>query len=488
MQQNIPQQAPQEMPGQPTPIQPGALRRVVQKINPIVSRTINRLRQPFIAQPGAQAGAQQAPHSTPPQHVASYSVPPQGQGAVPSGTAPPQVGAQTVHGAVAHGTAVQPVQPVQPVVPSKAAPQPAAPPPRGFMPPPPSPEVVPSRGDAPPRPVQKLNPVLARTKIDFEACKQIVSRMVSDQEVKVKEELKTRPVEPFKPEQPIEAYRYATACGSEWNYMSGSDRFRVCSLCKCHVYDFKNMTIDEVITLVHQREGIEDPCFYMRSDGRFLTRDCPVGVARGRKMLALIAGSVLIFVGVIALSMAMPRRPEPAVSQVARPKAKPKTTEVTVKKETEPVAGAVLQNQSPADGQSGAGAGENAFGASPMDVPPDVASPGSENEPAAGEVLEPPQTGAMPGEYSGAGEPESVQPGEGMTPGAQGGAPYSGAYQAAPAAPAGNTNLPAASSSMPASVAPAPPMVPAPEPGGLTQPADSQIQSAPYVKTYDWKR
>jgi hypothetical protein len=185
-------------------------------------------------------------------------------------------------------------------------------PPPGWMPAPPPPDLVPDRSSNLSRVVKKLNPIVQKTKIDLDACRQVASRMISDQEVKVKEQIAARASEPVELKIPVENYRPATACDSLWmNMPNNGEKYRMCGGCNSFVYDFADLDAEEAQSLVFKREGISKPCFYQRSDGRYLTRDCPVGVQRGRTTLALIVVGALAVVGAIALAVLMPH-PKPA--------------------------------------------------------------------------------------------------------------------------------------------------------------------------------
>ncbi len=65
--------------------------------------------------------------------------------------------------------------------------------------------------------------------------------------------------------------------------MTGDDRVRFCSLCSLNVYNFAEMTQDEIGELLLRSEG-RRVCgrLYRRADGTMLTRDCPTGPLRKR--------------------------------------------------------------------------------------------------------------------------------------------------------------------------------------------------------------
>ncbi|HEY9870206.1 MAG TPA: hypothetical protein V6D08_13650, partial [Candidatus Obscuribacterales bacterium] len=184
-----------------------------------------------------------------------------------------------------------------------------------FLPPPPPPGVVPRRDSPLQRAIKKIDPVITRTLVDLDACRQVVSRIVSDKEVQVKEHLKKEGPQPTKPLQPVDAYRKATPCQAEWDGMSGTDQYRLCYRCKLFVYDFTKMDKSDAEHLVFKREGKTKPRFYRRRDGRFLTADCPVGVARGKKTASVVGLIGVIIVAGIGASWLLPHPQPPLEDQ-----------------------------------------------------------------------------------------------------------------------------------------------------------------------------
>lgn len=253
----------QSSPAKETPPAGGSSRKV-QKLDPVVAKTIKKTK--------LNDQTDEPEPQSPPADTAEPALPPSGKS-----------------------------QPAQQLV---AQPQPAPQP--DFMPPPPPADLVAQK-----RKPGKLNPVIARTKLDLDACKQVVGRMISDKEVKASEDAEFRSKEQPKPPQPIESYRRATPCASDWNAMSGTDRFRMCSQCKLYLYDFTNLELQEAKDIVYQREGNQVTSFYRRKDGKFLVKDCPAGVANAHRMIAIIATGVLLVGAAIASLCLMPPPPAP---------------------------------------------------------------------------------------------------------------------------------------------------------------------------------
>jgi len=59
--------------------------------------------------------------------------------------------------------------------------------------------------------------------------------------------------------------------------MRGNDRIRFCKECNLNVYNFSAMTLVEIEDLTLHREGRLCARLYQRSDGKVLTKNCPVG-------------------------------------------------------------------------------------------------------------------------------------------------------------------------------------------------------------------
>jgi hypothetical protein len=79
----------------------------------------------------------------------------------------------------------------------------------------------------------------------------------------------------------------ASPCPASWDRMEGDDRVRYCSQCRLNVYNLSAMSAAEAEALVREREGRLCVRFYRRRDGTMLTSNCPVGVQRARRWVAL---------------------------------------------------------------------------------------------------------------------------------------------------------------------------------------------------------
>ena len=153
------------------------------------------------------------------------------------------------------------------------------------------------------RVMKKLTAAVETTILDLDACRDVVSRMVTDGETKARDQkfLRTSP-DDVRLTQPIDSYRLAAPCDSDWSDLVGTDRCRFCSQCGLSVYDAAGIGADELNQAIFQKENKENYVLYKRKDGRFLTSNCPVGQKRIRSGILTIACLTLVLAGVIAVA------------------------------------------------------------------------------------------------------------------------------------------------------------------------------------------
>lgn len=79
----------------------------------------------------------------------------------------------------------------------------------------------------------------------------------------------------------------ASPCKEDWDAMQGDDRVRNCASCKLNVFNTRELTEAEILSLIKSANGGR-LCMrvYQRADGTVLTKDCPRGVALLRRRLA----------------------------------------------------------------------------------------------------------------------------------------------------------------------------------------------------------
>src|SRR4051794_30720062 len=83
--------------------------------------------------------------------------------------------------------------------------------------------------------------------------------------------------------------RIAAPCPASWNEMAGDERVRHCTLCSLNVYNFAEMTRDEIRALLARTEGRICGRLFRRADGTLMTSDCPSGLQVLRQRMSRLA-------------------------------------------------------------------------------------------------------------------------------------------------------------------------------------------------------
>ncbi len=101
------------------------------------------------------------------------------------------------------------------------------------------------------------------------------------------------------PLQIVNELQIASPCPASWETMTGDQFVRHCAQCDKNVYDLSELTAQQVIDLIREKEGTLCAKLYRRADGRVLTADCPVGIRdqlrRAIRRTLAIAASVFSF-------------------------------------------------------------------------------------------------------------------------------------------------------------------------------------------------
>jgi hypothetical protein len=87
--------------------------------------------------------------------------------------------------------------------------------------------------------------------------------------------------------------RIAVPCQADWEGMAGDERVRHCTLCSLNVYNFAEMTRDDVRALLLRTEGRVCARLYRRADGTVITRDCPTAIRAIGRRASRIAAAVI---------------------------------------------------------------------------------------------------------------------------------------------------------------------------------------------------
>jgi hypothetical protein len=91
--------------------------------------------------------------------------------------------------------------------------------------------------------------------------------------------------------------------------MQGDERVRYCAVCSLNVYNFAEMTRDEVRELLARNEGRVCVRLYRRADGTVLTRDCPTGLRELRRRASrAAAAAVAMLLSLPAFGFTLPWR------------------------------------------------------------------------------------------------------------------------------------------------------------------------------------
>jgi hypothetical protein len=97
----------------------------------------------------------------------------------------------------------------------------------------------------------------------------------------------------------LDNLRVAAPCHERWDEMTGDERARHCKACDKDVYDLSAMTRDEAEDFLATRGITACVRFFRRADGTVMTTDCPVGVRRRRRKLAIVAGALAAGAGAV---------------------------------------------------------------------------------------------------------------------------------------------------------------------------------------------
>lgn len=97
----------------------------------------------------------------------------------------------------------------------------------------------------------------------------------------------------------LDDIRVASPCPMQWSDMDGDERRRFCGSCKQNVYNFAEMTRQEIVDLLDSGSGRVCGRLYRRHDGTILTRDCPVGLAAAKQQAARVARRVAATLAVV---------------------------------------------------------------------------------------------------------------------------------------------------------------------------------------------
>ncbi|RTL40612.1 MAG: hypothetical protein EKK48_15235 [Candidatus Melainabacteria bacterium] len=143
---------------------------------------------------------------------------------------------------------------------------------------------------------------VAKTMLDHSLLFQAVSQSANRLEHKAAEIAKERAQEPVELIEPIVADGKVSGCKWSWTDASNrKERYRACGVCQTAIYDFEGLEQEPAAAIVFQRENLKKPKFYLRTDGKFMTRQCPREVSRKLRMISLSVLGVISLLSAILL-------------------------------------------------------------------------------------------------------------------------------------------------------------------------------------------
>lgn len=118
-------------------------------------------------------------------------------------------------------------------------------------------------------------------------------------------------------DNPLANVRIASPCSARWEDMYGDERMRFCGECKLNVYNLSGMTKYDAENLFRLSEGRLCVRYYQRPDGSILTKDCPVGWAKVKERVSVMAAAIFSVVislfGVLFIASAFTKKSYPKV-------------------------------------------------------------------------------------------------------------------------------------------------------------------------------
>ncbi|MBX9937796.1 MAG: hypothetical protein K2Y32_01010 [Candidatus Obscuribacterales bacterium] len=187
---------------------------------------------------------------------------------------------------------------------------------------------------------QKTKQPVAKTMLDHDALNLAVSQSFVLKEARIKETIKAKALEPQPQIEPIPCHKKALPCPWKWTEAEGRERFRYCQRCQTPVYHLEGLQTEQIDALILQRENLEKYTLYKRSDGKYMTRDCPEEVKHKREKLMLIAGIAAFALVVVALFVIFPPSPPPPTKTVSEEQDKPRESAENTLEQSRPQSGA----------------------------------------------------------------------------------------------------------------------------------------------------
>lgn len=140
---------------------------------------------------------------------------------------------------------------------------------------------------------------VAKTKLDHAVLTQTLLKFEVRKEARAAEEAIMRANQPVIEIPLIETRRHVRECPYVWN--EANERFAHCSNCKAAIYNFDGLQLKEAEALIFTRENKSKFVLFKRSDGKFMTQDCPVAAKTRLTKFFLSVVAVAVIAGLVGL-------------------------------------------------------------------------------------------------------------------------------------------------------------------------------------------
>jgi len=161
---------------------------------------------------------------------------------------------------------------------------------------------------------------IARTMLDHSILFDQLSKSQHHAQEKAEEEARERLNEPFKPFIPIECKKEALPCPFTWDPTYAKEKYRYCDNCQRPVYNFAGLEIAEAEAIILKAENRAKFTLFKRTDGLYMTGDCPVAVKKRSDTILMSVGGFLLALSLVAYMAMLPKpKPKPPVAPPAVP-------------------------------------------------------------------------------------------------------------------------------------------------------------------------
>ncbi len=166
--------------------------------------------------------------------------------------------------------------------------------------------------------VQVVERYIARTMLDHQILFAELGKSQLRMEEKVAEIVKERANEPYKPFIPIECKKTALPCGWTWDATYAVEKYRYCGQCQRAVYNLAGLDMPEAEALILKAENAAKFTLFKRTDGLFMTSDCPVAIKKRSDLILYSTFSIALAAAFVVYLTTLPKpKPKPAPAPVA---------------------------------------------------------------------------------------------------------------------------------------------------------------------------